>query len=409
MRLQTRIFAVSFTVSSILLVVSALATFALAAGRDQGDAAATRAAMHAITLAMAQQNEDSQAIADLKAMVRSTLIPVRRDVAGRSILAEDRTIRSIALVAAMVLVGALAAFIISTIAAAGMTARWRRIGAGIDSLLAGDRTIRFSGPGTSRNAEFAGLERALDSLLDAMAESSRIAAEFRALQSWGEAAAYLAHQAKTPLATIALSAASIRASVAALPDTAAGSTAIAGAAARIENESARIASFLARLGALSGLGELALAPVDPAEVAMAAASLLMPRYRSIQKTAIDITVSGNGPLPLLDAGYLCEAFINLLANTSEACAERQIPFAATIVVHRAATVCTIGYSDSITGLPAEIVSKVGSRRFTTKANGSGLGIWLVGRIVALHGGQLRIRRTVPGGLGFTMNFPLRGG
>ena len=192
MRLQTRIFTVAFTISSLLLVFSALVSFTVAASREQVDTQAATAALHKVSLVVAPEEEDAQAMTELKGQVRSALVPLRRELAGGTLLAEDRTIRSVAVVAAMVVAGAFAAFVISTVAARGLTARWRRIGAGIASLLAGDRSIRFSGSSMRSRDEFSGLELALDSMLDALEESSRIAQEFRALQSWGEAAAFLA-------------------------------------------------------------------------------------------------------------------------------------------------------------------------------------------------------------------------
>ena len=110
-------------------------------------------------------------------------------------------------------------------------------------------------------------------------------------------------------------------------------------------------------------------------------------------------------LARFDRGYLVEAFINLLDNSIEACAERSIPFGARLRLGTEGQVYVIEYSDSVVGLPAELVERVGSARFSTKPGGSGLGVWLIGRIAALHGGETRIRLSDSGGLVFTLVFP----
>jgi signal transduction histidine kinase len=69
---------------------------------------------------------------------------------------------------------------------------------------------------------------------------------------------------------------------------------------------------------------------------------------------------------------------------------------------------TIDYTDSVTGLDPALVAQVGFARFTTKPNGTGLGVWLVGRVAALHGGRLDTSLTAAGGLRFTMTFPAGG-
>ncbi|TFG79055.1 MAG: HAMP domain-containing histidine kinase, partial [Spirochaetales bacterium] len=66
------------------------------------------------------------------------------------------------------------------------------------------------------------------------------------------------------------------------------------------------------------------------------------------------------------------------------------------------------YSDSMTGLDPSVLGRIGTPRFTTKHDGAGLGVWLVGRIAALHGGELLVTMTDAGGLAFTMRFPAGG-
>ena len=85
-----------------------------------------------------------------------------------------------------------------------------------------------------------------------------------------------------------------------------------------------------------------------------------------------------------------------------------MPFSARLVLASDDHGYTIEYTDSITGLDPALAARVGSARFTTKPNGTGLGVWLVGRVAALHGGRLDTGLTDVGGLRFTMTFPAGG-
>jgi two-component system sporulation sensor kinase A len=63
--------------------------------------------------------------------------------------------------------------------------------------------------------------------------------------------------------------------------------------------------------------------------------------------------------------------------------------------------------DSGTGMPQQIIGKIWTPFFTTKAKGMGLGLPICKRIVEAHGGQLSVRSIVGKGSVFTLTLPLK--
>jgi signal transduction histidine kinase len=58
------------------------------------------------------------------------------------------------------------------------------------------------------------------------------------------------------------------------------------------------------------------------------------------------------------------------------------------------------------GIPEEMRHRVFEPYFTTKADGTGLGLALVRQTVAAHGGAITVGETPGGGAAFNLVFPL---
>ena len=393
MKLRTRVFLVSFITSTLFMGAAGAVSF-LANRDDGGSTTPLRAGLASLEALAARGGAGAEDI-----MAAST--PLRRDLARRELLDEDRRVAAVASAAGFVVAGIAAALVVSAAAAAMVTARWGRLRGRLERLRSGDAAVRFD---TGARDEFGMLEAELDRLLEALADRERMRGELRSLQGWGEAAAFMAHQARTPLASLVLSARTVRDALA-LPDAGAASA----AAVRVEGEAERLSALFGRVRALSGFGEPSLATVDPGALLMEAALSLAAAGSGVRPDAITVERAGDGPVPPFDAAYLREAFVNLLSNTADACAERGLAFGARLCVERGRERFVLRYDDAVSGLPVDLAARVGSMRFTTKRNGAGLGVWLVGRIAALHGGALSVGMTPAGGLEFELAFPAGGG
>jgi signal transduction histidine kinase len=64
--------------------------------------------------------------------------------------------------------------------------------------------------------------------------------------------------------------------------------------------------------------------------------------------------------------------------------------------------------DSGPGIPAEKHSAIFEPFYTTKAEGSGLGLWIVQQIITAHGGVVEVSNAAEGGAVFTVQLPLPG-
>jgi signal transduction histidine kinase len=67
----------------------------------------------------------------------------------------------------------------------------------------------------------------------------------------------------------------------------------------------------------------------------------------------------------------------------------------------------VSIADDGEGVPAEALERLGSPFFTTKATGSGLGLFLARRLAESAGGELRIRSEVGRGTTCVARFPRR--
>ncbi len=104
-----------------------------------------------------------------------------------------------------------------------------------------------------------------------------------------------------------------------------------------------------------------------------------------------------------DAGRLEQAFVNLLGNAVEA-----MPEGGTL------TVCTrlvdgdvvADVADTGIGIPQQNLEQILKPFFSTKASGTGLGLPLVARIVAAHGGRLSVDSQLGKGSVFHVRLPV---
>ena len=143
--------------------------------------------------------------------------------------------------------------------------------------------------------------------------------------------------------------------------------------------------------------QLTLSPVDLRTIAERAADDLRGEARSLKG---DIVVLGEFATVEGDEVLLRQATSNLLRNAIEACAAVGTAPAVTIEsgVDRVNGVCTLTVRDNGPGFAEGIRERVFHPFFTTKPQGTGLGLALVQKIVVTHNGRVSAG-TAPGGGG----------
>jgi two-component system, NtrC family, sensor histidine kinase AtoS len=153
--------------------------------------------------------------------------------------------------------------------------------------------------------------------------------------------------------------------------------------------------------------QLTLSPVDLRAVAQRAAEDLQADARALHG---DITVSGEFATVEGDDVLLRQAFSNLLRNAIEACAAAGSPPAVGIhsEVDRPAGVSTLSIFDNGPGFPEKERERVFHPFFTTKPQGTGLGLALVQKIVVTHNGRVSAGNRAEGGGRVKVTLPLTG-
>jgi two-component system sensor histidine kinase HydH len=151
--------------------------------------------------------------------------------------------------------------------------------------------------------------------------------------------------------------------------------------------------------------QLVMSPVDLGAVAERAADDLRGDARALSGA---ILVEGEFGTVEGDDVLLRQAFSNLLRNAIEACAAAGIAPAITMdaQLDRSQGVCTVSVRDNGPGFPEHMRERVFHPFFTTKAQGTGLGLALVQKIVVTHNGRVTAAGGPDGGGLITIVLPL---
>ncbi len=108
---------------------------------------------------------------------------------------------------------------------------------------------------------------------------------------------------------------------------------------------------------------------------------------------------------LADDAQLKQVMINLIKNALEALEETPEP-RLEIAVKRVLNHISLEVSDNGMGIPPEILEKIFVPFYSTKAEGSGIGLSLSRQIIRNHGGQISVESTVEKGCTFKILLPV---
>ena len=150
--------------------------------------------------------------------------------------------------------------------------------------------------------------------------------------------------------------------------------------------------------------ELALAPVEMTALVERAAEEVRAEVRA---RGGDVVVRGVFGRVDGDEVLLRQALSNLCRNAFEACAQARIVPEIVIEGQRDPVhgVIRISVSDNGPGVPDGVADRVFTPFFTTKAQGTGLGLALVQKIVVTHNGRVTVASGDGGGARFVVTLP----
>ena len=209
----------------------------------------------------------------------------------------------------------------------------------------------------------------------------------------GEMAAVIAHEIKNPLA-------GIRGAV----------QVIGGRLPSDSREAAVTGEIISRIDTLNGLIQdllLFARPPLPKPTLVDVSSLIATTVDLLVSDAalsgMDIQVEGASPPIVADPELLKIVFQNLIVNGAQA---MRGSGSIRVSVGASDDTCHVRFTDAGPGIPLDILQKVFTPFFTTKARGTGLGLPTAKRLVEAHRGTIHVECPPAGGTTVTIRLPL---
>ena len=171
----------------------------------------------------------------------------------------------------------------------------------------------------------------------------------------------------------------------------------------IHGELHRLEGIVERFLRLAGPAGVDLEPVEISKILSHVCELLRPEAAVRE---IEIATRVEGPLPrvMADPVRLMQALLNLVINAIQAVEKKGRVEVGAVVA--GGQVCVV-VSDNGPGIAPDKLASVFDPYYTTKNEGSGLGLWIAQQIVTAHGGSLQAQNGPTGGAVLTMRLPLK--
>jgi len=269
----------------------------------------------------------------------------------------------------------------------------RQLSRPIDELVGWTRLIRRrmplpAGPPTRGAPEFEALRQALRELATALDAAREKELEAERLRAFREVARRVAHEIKNPLTAMRIGVDQLRRSAGQADGPMAMAVEVLGAETeRLERLAKEFAEF----------GRLPEGPKSEVDLV----DLLVDLGKSAVPPGVEVTVRANGERCTILGQYdpLRRAFANLLRNAAEAMGGRG-PI--DVGVDRDGEGVVVTIADHGPGIPEDLRQRVFEPYFTTKRDGTGLGLALVRQTVETHHGTITVSETPGGGATFSI-------
>jgi two-component system sensor histidine kinase HydH len=172
----------------------------------------------------------------------------------------------------------------------------------------------------------------------------------------------------------------------------------------IHGELHRLENIVKHFLSLTGPSAVDLQQVELAGIVRHVCELLRPEAAA---RGVEIVMKLSDTMPALSADpvQLTQVLVNLVINAIQAVEGRGRVEVRTYVDAEKERLA-IEIRDTGPGIPLEKQSAIFELFFTTKADGSGLGLWIVQQIVTAHGGTIFVTNAPEGGAVFAVHLPL---
>jgi len=274
----------------------------------------------------------------------------------------------------------------------------RRLREGARHIAAGDYASRISEKGPT---EVADLAREFNSMGRAVEERERELVRSERLAAVGKMAAMIAHEVRNPLSSIGLNTELLEEELGPELDEARE------LCRAIHREVDRLTQITEEYLSFSRLPKPKLAHEHVNAMVSALAAFVREDLAAKQVTLTTDLTAGD-PVARIDAAQIRQCLLNLIRNAAEAVVAKGSGHVTLRTRTAGPGRVEIDVEDNGIGIPADVLPQLFDPFFSTKEDGSGLGLALTQQIVRDHGGDLRVDSVVGRGTTFTVSVPVGG-
>ena len=238
------------------------------------------------------------------------------------------------------------------------------------------------------------LGRAFNRMTESLKKMLAELASRESLAAVGEFAASLAHEVRNPLTAI-------RIDLQMVEEGLAEDSELREPQQRALREVTRLDETVSRALSVARSGRIRARPIDLREPIQAASEAAAPTFES-RGARLDIPVIDSAVPVSGDPAALEQLFLNLLRNSAESLGSAQ---SATVSVSEEDGYAVVTIQDDGSGMPADVLERVFEPFFSTRPEGTGLGLPIARRIAAAHGGELELKSTPGVGTTATVRLP----
>jgi signal transduction histidine kinase len=288
---------------------------------------------------------------------------------------------------------ALLALMLSGFLTTRLTSSLERLAVAADAVASGDLAHRVDGRGA---AEVGRVAAAFNSMTESLQRTLAELSKRQALAAAGEFAVSLSHEVRNGLTAVRVD---LQRAEEKTGEGAPGRPLIARALENVKRLEGTVSGSLR----VARSGRNPHRRLDLGPVAAAAAGSAESTFAERGATLSPLTSAGATPWVLGDAVALEQLFLNLLLNSAQAMAPGG---RASLTVDIDGADVRVVVADTGTGIVAQDLERVVEPFFSTKADGTGLGLPIARQIAAAHGGSLTIESVAGNGTRIEVRLPL---
>lgn len=275
----------------------------------------------------------------------------------------------------------------------------RRLRDAARRIAAGDYASRIDDHGPT---EVADLAREFNVMGRAVEERQRELVRSERLAAVGKMAAMIAHEVRNPLSSIGLNTELLEEELG-QPGDGAEARALCRA---IHREVDRLTQITEEYLTFARLPKPKVA-AEPVNAMVADLVAFVREDLAAKQVTLTSELAAGDPIARIDAAQIRQCLVNLIRNASEAVIAKGAGHV-TLRTRAVGARVEIAVEDTGVGIAPDVLPQLFDPFFSTKEDGSGLGLALTQQIVRDHGGDLRVDSAVGRGTTFTVSVPAGG-